>query len=89
VILRKRHHNYGKSSEYWLYLEQDKYPRRHAKVDGKEVEKCVNCGCWLVKTDEKRSENIPELELITEVFECKKCGLIYEFSLKMETKNHS
>jgi hypothetical protein len=88
--LRKRHKNYGKYSDYLLYLEQDKYPRRHVTIGGKEIEKCINCGCWLVKIDEKYPDEIQGFGLlVTEVFECKRCGVIYEFSLKMETKNHS
>ena len=90
--MRKRRENVDINNYFLHGLERNKYKIEHIKLvefDEYQFENCVNCGNYLTKIDEKRTEKVHEFEQIIEIYECKKCGYLYEFSLKKVTKNHS
>lgn len=85
VKLRKRH-EYVDINSFLLHdLDRKNYKTEYIKLiefDVYEFENCVNCGCFLTKIDEKITKKEHEFEQIIEIYECKKCGYLYEFSLK-------
>lgn len=85
MILRNRHKNVDINNTFLPNIERKNYKIDYIKLvdfDDYRTENCVNCGNYLTKIDEKRTEKEQEFEQIIEIYECKKCGYLYEFSLK-------
>lgn len=89
--MRKRRENVDISNFLLHDWDRKYYKKEYIKLlefDEYEFENCVNCGCYLTKTNEKVLRKEHEIIQIIEIYECKKCGYLYEFSLKKVTKNH-
>jgi len=89
--LRKRHNNVDINSFLLHDVDRKNYKIDYVKLiefDENQVENCIYCGNYLTKIDEKVIIEKNEFEQIIEVYECQKCGYLYEFSLKKVTKNH-
>jgi Zn ribbon nucleic-acid-binding protein len=87
--LKKGRENVDINNFFLHDLERKNYKKEYIKLidfDEYEFENCINCGCFLTKIDEKIIQKEHEIEQIIEIYECKKCGYLYEFSLKKVQK---